>query len=122
MAKLTHHETGEILDLPELIELQSANVNQLTADGVKGDWKVKKNITGEVLYSFPPLADKVMRSVLNFAQDFELKAFNAGINYQKAKNNAVLEDQIRILTSVNKELADENIRLSTLLENLLPEE
>lgn len=106
----------------ELIELQSANVQQLTSEGIKGDWVVRKNITGESLHSFKPLPDTVMTEVLNFARHYELKAFNIGIDFQKKKNNAVLEDKIRILTAVNKELADENIRLATLLENLIPED
>ena len=122
MTELTHHITGEKESFPELIELQSANVEVIKKVGNPTKWNVRKNISGDSLKIFEAnITEEFMFSILNFAREFELKAFNVGIAFQKEKNNAVLEDKIRILSDVNKELADENVRLATLLENLLPE-
>jgi len=107
----------------ELIDLQSAHVTQIStdADG-KGDWHVKKNITGEHLHTFPPnINDTLMFNILNFAKRFELIAFNAGIKFQKTKQNEYLQAQINELVAVNRELGEENVRLSTIIENLIPE-
>lgn len=106
----------------EFIDLQSANVTQLTNAGTKGEWTLKKNITGEPLHTFPPkIDDGLMFYILNFAKKFELIAFNAGINFQKNNQNVFLEAQIKELVLVNAELGAENVRLATILENLLPE-
>ena len=122
MTKLTHIKTGEIESFPELIDLQSANITQISKDGVKGEWKVKKNITGETLGVLSSkITDKDVRQVLNFAKKFELIAFNEGIKLQKTRQNELLTAQIKELNAVNNELGDENIRLATLLENLIPE-
>jgi hypothetical protein len=106
----------------DLIDLQASNVTQLSNNGVKGDWTVKKNITGEPLHVFPSvISDKLMFEVLNFAKKYELIAFNEGIKFQKTKQNAFLLAQVKELEAVNNEIAAENIRLATILENLLPE-
>tara|TARA_R110000851_G_C13102760_1_gene569230 strand:- start:13744 stop:14115 length:372 start_codon:yes stop_codon:yes gene_type:complete len=122
MTELTHCETGEILNLPELIDIQSAHVTQLANNGVKGDWKVKKNITGETLATFPPnISDKLMFGILNFAKKYELIAFNAGISFQKEKQNELLLAKIDELKRLGLELASENERLATILENHIGE-
>lgn len=103
---------------PELIFLQNANVQQLTRNGISGDWRVVRNISGETLYTFPPMKDSLMQGVLNFAREFELTAFNEGIKFQKTKANRLLTDKIKFLKFANAEVIDENARLATLLENL----
>ena len=109
-------------EAPELIDLQSAHVTQTTEQGVRSDWNVKKNITGEVLHVFPPsISDTLMFEVLNFAKKYELLAFNEGINFQKGKQNEFLSAQITELVGVNRELGAENVRVTTILENLLQE-
>lgn len=123
MTTLTHIKTKEKIKLPELIDLQAANVTQLTHNGVKTNWTVKKNITGETLHTFPPnISDTLMFNILNFAKQYELIALNAGIDFQKKKQNEYLKAQINELVGVNNELAAENVRLAGILENLLPEE
>ena len=122
MTKLTHMKTGNIESFPELIDLQSANITQVSKDGVKGDWKVKKNITGDTLWRLSGnITDTDIRQMLNFAKKFELIAFNEGIKLQKTKQNELLTAQIKEVNAVNKELGGENVRLATLLENLIPE-
>jgi hypothetical protein len=112
---MTHHI--------DLIDLQSAHATQLTNSGIRGDWVIKKNITGESLQAFPgTIDDSTMFGILNFAKEYELIAFNEGIKFQKGKDNEFLSAQIKTLKGVNQELADENIRLASILENLIPEE
>lgn len=123
MQNLEHITTGETASLVEHVDLQSAHVTQLNSGGSKGEWVVKKNITGDHLYSFAAtINDKDMFAVLNFARHFELVAFNSGIKFQKDKNNEYLTAQLSEVKRINLEFADENVRLATLLENLLPEE
>lgn len=122
MTELTHIKTGEVESFPDLIDLQASNITQITTGGVKGDWKVKKNITGETLGTLSSkITDTDVRQVVNFAKKFELIAFNEGIKLQKKRQNKLLLAQIKELEMVNGELGNENIRLATILENLQPE-
>jgi hypothetical protein len=101
----------------EYIDLQSCNFTQTTVHGERGDWRVRKNITGEDLQTFPPfVSDELMYAILTFARKFELIAFNAGINFQKGKENGVLAARIQDMTNLNTALADENTRLATAID------
>ena len=101
----------------EYIDLQSCNATQISESGVKGDWSIKKNVTGDVLSVFPAsVSDKVMFSIMDFAKKYELIAFNAGINFQKGKENEVLASNIVQLKRTNNALAEENSRLATALD------
>lgn len=103
----------------EYIDLQSAHVTQLTENSVKGEWFVKKNKTGDLLWTFPAtIGDPEMFSIMDFVRKYELIAFNAGINFQKGKQNEVLKSTIDKLKSVNKELGEENQRLANVVEIL----
>lgn len=122
MTKLTHIKTNETEDFPDLIDLQAANITQVSKDGVKGDWKVKKNITGELLGTFSSnISDVGIRQVLNFAKKFEIIAFNEGVKLQKTRQNELLRANITELEAVNTALGAENIRLAGILEKLIPE-
>jgi len=111
-----------MIDTHEYIDLQSANVQQNTTDGIKTNWIVKKNISGEKLGEFPnTIPDDVMFQILDFSRKYELIAFNAGIAFQKGKQNKVLKEQIEILKKANAELANENERLSGILEEIIGE-
>ncbi len=122
MTKLTHIKTNEIEDFPDLIDLQAANIAQISKDGVKGDWRVKKNITGEVLGTFSSkISDVDIRQILNFAKKYEIIAFNEGIKLQKTKQNELLRADISKLKAVNNELGAENMRLAAIIEKLIPE-
>ena len=102
---------------PELIDLQSANATQLTSSGVKGEWRIKKNITGELLQILPAaVSDELMFTFLDFARKYELIAFNAGISFQKGKENEVLAANINELKAVRDILIEENSRLADALE------
>ena len=101
----------------ELIDLQSANATQLSDSGVKSEWKINKNVTGEVLQTFPAsVTDELMFMVLDFARKYELIAFNEGITFQKGKENEVLAANITELQQANTFLIAENSRLADALE------
>lgn len=107
----------------EYIDLQSAHVTQYSNDGVKGDWHVRQNITNDDLFVFPPsISDDLMFQILRFARDYELKAFNSGIKFQKNKQNEFLMAQISELKGINSKLASENERLADILEQYIGED
>ena len=102
---------------PELLRLASANVNQLTINGLKQEWNVRENITGDNLGSFPSnIDDKTMFKILNFAKKYELEAFNIGINFEKGKSNDVLMDRINRLQGEITSLKAHNGALAQHLE------
>jgi hypothetical protein len=71
----------------DYIQLQNANMFQLTNNGVKQDWLVRENITDAVLAEFPSgVSDELMFQIIKFARKYELKAFNAGIDFAKEQN------------------------------------
>lgn len=101
----------------ELIDLQSANATQLSANGVKSDWKINKNVSGAILQTFPStVSDELLFSILDFARKYELIAFNEGINFQKGKENEVLAATVAELQQANAFLIAENSRLADALE------
>lgn len=122
MTKLQHCKTGQIENFPELIDLQSAHMTQHTDEKGKTDWSVEKNITNERMITLPKrLNETEVFAIINFAKKYELMAFNTGIKFQKDKQNEFLTATIKELQKNNQDLADENIRLAGILDNLLPE-
>ena len=108
---------------PQLIDLQSAHVTQHTNDGIKTDWKIRKNITSEDIFALPMrLHETEVFSIMDFVKKYELIAFNAGIKFQKGKQNELLVSKIKELELLVGEFATENERLSTILEQRLPKE
>jgi hypothetical protein len=71
--------------MKEYIQLQTANMFQLMHNsGEKENWLIRENMTDEVLHEFPSIvSDKLMFEIIHFAREFELKAFNAGIQFAK---------------------------------------
>ena len=101
----------------EIIDLQSANLAQLTKHGVKGNWDLKKNVTGEVLYVLPSkLSDQEAYSFLLFSRKYELEAFNKGIKFQKNKQNQLLTQRIKELEKLAIDLKNHNDYLANALE------
>ena len=108
----------EYIMTTELIDLQSANATQLSNNGVKGAWSIKKNISGELLQVLPAtVSDELVFTILDFAKKYELIAFNAGIKFQKGKENEVLSTNIIELKHTINELITENNRLADILES-----
>jgi len=103
----------KLKELPQLIDLQAAHVTQLT----------KKNITGEDLGKFPPsIDDPLMFKILDFARKFELIAFNAGITFQKNKQNVYLLNKIKELELLTEQLTTHNDYLAGALETVTKNE
>ena len=103
----------------EYIDLQSSNYIQTTVHGVSGDWRIRRNITGEDLQTFPPtVSDQLMYTIMEFAKKFELIAFNAGINFQKGKENEVLVSKIKEINTLYAALIAENTRLASVIEHI----
>ena len=101
----------------QLIDLQSAHITQITHKGQRGAWKVRKNITSEDLFELPAnLSDEQAFGILNQAQKYELIAFNAGIKFQKDKQNTVLLQTIEQLKKNIVIAREENERLASALE------
>lgn len=122
MTELTHCKTSEKINMPDLIDLQAANVEVIKHIGNLTKWNVRKNITGETLKLFEAnITEEFMFQILNFARKFELIAFNTGIIFQKNKQNELLQQKIQLLEKVNKELVFENERLATVLDNMTKE-
>lgn len=101
----------------ELIKLQSAHCTQHTSEGVKSDWKVEENATNDNLFVFPPnISDELMFQIMNFARKYELDAFNAGIQFQKGKQNEVLQQTINEQLAVIEALGHDNNRLAESID------
>jgi len=102
----------------QLIDLQAAHITQLTTKGIKSDWEIRKNITSEKLLSLSnKLNDDEVYKILQFAKKYELIAFNAGIKFQKDKQNEFLTAQIKDLETLIVQLRDHNDYLAQALEN-----
>ena len=106
----------------DLVQLATANITQNTTNSEKTEWIVKENITGVTLASLPKhLSESDVFAIMGFARKYEIIALNAGIAFQKGSQNEVLVGKLKILESACKEMADENERLASLLENLIGE-
>lgn len=98
--------------MTDFIQLQHCNIYQETTDGAKTDWEVRENITGDVLFTLPRnLTDAMVWDLIHNIREYELKAFNAGIGFQKNKQNSLLTQENDILRA---QLA-ESIEHSNLL-------
>ena len=101
----------------DLIDLAHCNAYQTTNDGVKSDWLIRKNITGEELGQLPShLSEEVIFQILHFARKYELIALNAGIQFQKQHQNAILREENRILKANLQGAIKRTEQLSELLE------
>jgi len=90
------------MPLKDKIQLQNANMFQETVDNTKQDWIVRENISGVQLATFPAnVSDQMMFKIIKFARQYELKAFNTGIQFGKtqvdthADECAFLKEQLR---------------------------
>lgn len=103
----------------DLIDLQHANVFQLTTNGIGGRWRVRRNITGETLFELPAeLTDQQVFAVLEFARRFELKAFNVGIAHGKCLAGEIHDPAARDLKDRLRLATDENVKICDHLDRL----
>ena len=113
----------ELQEREDLIFLQNAHVTQYTEKNGKSNWKVRKNITSEDLYELPgEWSEKQVFAALHFARDFELVAWNEGIQFGKNWNTTAFQQREDQFKKVIIELKEANERLSEKLGSLLGEE
>jgi hypothetical protein len=106
--------------LKDLIDLQNSHVTQVTQGGTRSEWKVRKNITSEDLFSLPGnLSEKDVFTVLEFARKYEQIAFQAGVVFQKKASDTMHKEQIDRLIIINKRATEENERLANKLGELI---
>jgi hypothetical protein len=97
----------------DLIPLANANAFQLTEKGMKSDWMIRENITERELGIFAGrISDQDMFDVLRFARKYELEAFNAGVAFQRAKENQRMNLERQAMIDRNNELAETVDRLT----------
>lgn len=103
--------------LKEQIKLANANVTQHTNDGDKTDWKIRANITGELLGSLPKnLTSAQVFNILHFARKFELEAFNKGIAFGKQEYKNAYDNTMAQYKETLSKAAIENERLADALD------
>lgn len=101
----------------DLVDLAHAHVTQHTNNGVKGEWKLRKNITSENLERFPStVTDEFMFVILDFARKYELIALNAGIKHGKEITVKVYDELIKKYDHKLTLATKENERLATALD------
>ncbi len=106
--------------MKDLIHLQTANVHQSSKDD---DWHVRANITGEELYTLPnKYREDDIFTIIKFGREFELKAFNTGISFQKKMDNKIFSDKEKKLLRVIKELEEANDKLANKLNQYIGEQ
>lgn len=105
--------------MKQLIPLQHSNAYQESKDGQKGNWIIRENQTDRELFILSSrICDQDMLDIRKFAKQYELNAFNAGINFQKSQQNEYLKQKISELTQALSESHARNILISTELEYL----
>ena len=103
----------------QLIQLQAAHITQHKGKDGNTDWSIEENITNDKLGTLPKhFKDSEVFAVMRFAREFELKALNAGIDFQKDKNNEYLMAKIDKAESIIRELGAENNKLASVLDNM----
>jgi hypothetical protein len=109
--------------MTDLIHIQHSHVTQLTKDGIKGDWSVQKNKTNEELYQLPAhLSDSDIFTIMKFVKKFELEAFNAGIQFQKALKTAPLQSENAELRQTLQAAVAHGDRLAAKLQSIISKE
>lgn len=95
-----------------LVDLANCNAFQEDGDQGKTDWLIRKNKSGETLFVLPKhLKDNDVFTILDFARQYEVIAFNAGIEFAKKQKNVSMHNHIAALTSENEKLANKLVQL-----------
>ena len=106
-----------------LIALSAAHVTQLTGvDGKKGPWRVCANKTNEVLAELDSkYTEAQVFQILDFAKQYELIAFNVGIQFQKKLSDTHWQGIESKLNRVINELTEANDKLANKLDDFIGE-
>ena len=102
-------------------ELQTAYATQISHLGKAGDWIVY-NEDREELWRFPAHWDeKTVMAAIKLGRDFEMKAFNRGVQFQKDKNPKKIKDLEAIVKrneSDRVSMVNRNEMLANEIDNL----
>ena len=103
----------------DVVPLANANANQTTSDGVKSDWTVRENITDRKLATFNArISDEDMFAILHFARKYELEAFNAGVDFQREKQNSAHKTEVTQLILERGAMIKRNNELAETVDRL----
>jgi len=100
-----------------LVELAETTVTQHTHGHIKSEWNVMAQGNDKPIMKFPSgYSENEIFSIMDFAKKYELKALNAGIKFQKDKQNKVLKELIDEQKKLIEALKQENEKLADALE------
>ena len=100
-----------------LVELADSHVTQQTQGHIKSEWKVYTDGNTKPLIEFPKhFTEKEIFLIMDFAKEYELKALNAGIKFQKKKENEYLREIVDKQKFIIEALGKDNDRLAEALE------
>lgn len=100
-----------------LIDLANSSITQHTNGAIRSEWKVFKPDDNKPLMTFPKnYTEKEIFNIMDFAKKYELKAFNAGIKFQKNKQNNILKNIIEEQKKLIEALRKDNDRLAEALD------
>lgn len=101
--------------MTEGLELQTAYAQTVRdLDGNK--WIVYRE-DGERMGEFPAcLSDQEAMNMIHFGREHELKAFNVGANVGRERAERAAQLRLNTLTAQMDALAEENVRLASILE------
>jgi len=109
--------------MTDLIDLQHCHVTQITEKGNRGPWLVRQNITSKDLWELPAhLTEAQVFDILRFARHFELEALNAGIRFQKGKQNKAMQDTNKMLRLQLEQVTAHADMLADTVERLTHQE
>ena len=104
-------------NLNALIELAASSITQHTNGHIRSEWKVYTTGNDRPIMTFPSTyKENEIFNIMDFAKKYELKAFNAGIKFQKDKQNEVLKEIIENQKTLIEALKNDNERLAEALE------
>jgi len=107
--------------MKNLIEIQTASATQTSNDDGRSKWIVN-NEEGKKLYELPEhWNEKDAMDAIHFTREFELLAFNKGIQQGKKIQNNINNSKIATLEHIKNELMGRNEMLGNELEKLMEE-
>ena len=108
--------------MKRLYDLATCHATQTDAEGKPLSEWIVKNEEAEEIYRLPKEWDeKTVMAAIRFAREFEAKAFNKGVTYQKEKQPQQMKELQQMVVKFEGErkiMKDRNIELANELEKL----
>lgn len=100
-----------------LVKLAGSHITQHTNGAHKSEWEVFTNDDEEMIMKFPNnYSESDIFRIMDFAKKYELEALNAGIKFQKNRQNEVLKGIIDDQKTSLNFLKEENEKLAGALD------